>query len=183
MVPRRSVAADFCIAGAATSCAAVFTNPFEVVKTRMQLQNELVTAGTSKFRVTYPNAPAAFVSILRTEGLKGIQAGFKPVPTPICVLCQASVAGDSVSDCYERHQDRVSPYFQATPGSRPHTGRQHNLHIQVLVRWRCIRGPWSAVGEPVLSSQMQAAVYVSKQPSCGSPIQVLGIRSWDAGCS
>jgi solute carrier family 25 protein 34/35 len=58
--------------GALAACGAVtFTNPFEVVKTRMQLQGELQAKG----KVLYSNAPRAFMTILKNEGLSGIQKG------------------------------------------------------------------------------------------------------------
>ena len=41
----RSNAVEFLLGGLATSGAGVFTNPLEVVKTRMQLQGELKVRG------------------------------------------------------------------------------------------------------------------------------------------
>jgi solute carrier family 25 protein 34/35 len=58
--------------GALAACGAVtFTNPFEVVKTRMQLQGELQTDA----KRMYNNAPRAFMTIFKNEGLSGIQKG------------------------------------------------------------------------------------------------------------
>lgn len=46
--------------GALAACGAVtFTNPFEVIKTRMQLQGEL----QKKTAVLYSNAPRAFITV------------------------------------------------------------------------------------------------------------------------
>lgn len=59
--------------GALAACTAVtVTNPFEVVKTRMQLHGELGTRGQSQspFRV--------FGQTLKHEGVRGIQRGLGP---------------------------------------------------------------------------------------------------------
>ena len=101
----------FATGGLATMGACVFSNPFEVVKTRMQLevgsviaigrrqlwlreprlrvillcavttltwarlvcQGELQSKGT--YKKHYGNFVGAFWSILRTEGIRGVQAG------------------------------------------------------------------------------------------------------------
>lgn len=49
----------------------------EVVKTRMQLQGELVlrSSSTKSSTKVYRNAMHAFYKICRDEGLRGIQAG------------------------------------------------------------------------------------------------------------
>ncbi|CBN75307.1 conserved unknown protein [Ectocarpus siliculosus] len=82
--PRHPVV-DFLLAGSATSCASVLSNPMDVVKTRMQLQSELVLrkAGQSQqttqvYRAPYKNALHAFYKICRDEGVRGIQAGLLP---------------------------------------------------------------------------------------------------------
>jgi solute carrier family 25, member 34/35 len=62
-------------AGAIAACGSVtFTNPWEVVKTRLQLQGELQKAHQKQ----YGNAISAFVSIFRNEGLSGLQRGLVP---------------------------------------------------------------------------------------------------------
>lgn len=63
-----------CIAGALAGCAAVtFTNPIELVKTRMQLEGELSsTKGTAK---VYRNPFQAFALVYKNEGLRGVQKG------------------------------------------------------------------------------------------------------------
>lgn len=74
-------------AGVATSGACIFSNPMEVVKTRMQLQGELERSGsattTSGVRapapsVRYRSFVHGFYTICRTEGLAGIQRGLVP---------------------------------------------------------------------------------------------------------
>jgi solute carrier family 25 protein 34/35 len=65
-------ALGFTLGAIATCGASTFSNPFEVVKTRLQLQGELKTASP------YRGATHAFWTILRTEGLRGIQRGLIP---------------------------------------------------------------------------------------------------------
>ncbi|AGO10433.1 AaceriABL023Wp [[Ashbya] aceris (nom. inval.)] len=60
------------VAGGAAACVAVtFTNPIETVKTRLQLQGELVAGGSRLY-----TGPAQAVSLIyRTEGMRGLQQG------------------------------------------------------------------------------------------------------------
>ncbi|XP_065431378.1 solute carrier family 25 member 34 isoform X2 [Chrysemys picta bellii] len=59
----------------ATSCclACVFTNPLEVVKTRLQLQGELRPRGT--YRRHYRGVLPALAAVSRADGLRGLQKG------------------------------------------------------------------------------------------------------------
>jgi solute carrier family 25 protein 34/35 len=62
-------------AGALAACGAVtFTNPWEVVKTRLQLQGELQAHAKKQ----YTNAFSAFVKIFKNEGISGLQRGLVP---------------------------------------------------------------------------------------------------------
>ncbi|ODQ46921.1 hypothetical protein PICMEDRAFT_72947 [Pichia membranifaciens NRRL Y-2026] len=61
------------IAGGLAACGAVtFTNPIELVKTRMQLQGEL---SKTKGPKVYKNPLQALVLIYKNEGIRGIQKG------------------------------------------------------------------------------------------------------------
>lgn len=68
-----SPAVDLVLGASACCLACVFTNPLEVVKTRLQLQGELQAPGT------YPRPYRGFVSsvaaIARADGLWGLQKG------------------------------------------------------------------------------------------------------------
>lgn len=62
------------IAGGLAACGAVtFSNPIELVKTRMQLQGEL--SKKSATHVIYKNPLQALVVIGKTEGIRGLQKG------------------------------------------------------------------------------------------------------------
>ncbi|KAJ3108000.1 hypothetical protein HDU97_002580 [Phlyctochytrium planicorne] len=65
--------------GAIAACGAVtFTNPWEVVKTRLQLQGELESKAVSATHKQYSSATSAFAKIFRNEGLSGLQKGLAP---------------------------------------------------------------------------------------------------------
>ncbi|KAJ4930347.1 hypothetical protein JOQ06_019351 [Pogonophryne albipinna] len=67
---------DFMLSGAAACGACLFSNPLEVVKTRMQLQGELKTRGS--YQVYYRNVFHAFYTIGKVDGLAGLQKGLAP---------------------------------------------------------------------------------------------------------
>lgn len=67
---------DFLLSGVAASGACLFSNPLEVVKTRMQLQGELRAPGT--YRPHYRNAFQAVGAIARAEGPAALQRGLAP---------------------------------------------------------------------------------------------------------
>lgn len=51
----------------------MFSNPFDVIKTRQQLQGELQK--NTKSKLPYRGLGQAIVSIVKAEGLKGLQKG------------------------------------------------------------------------------------------------------------
>ena len=67
---------EFIPAAVAGCCACLFTNPLEVVKTRMQLQGELQIRGS--YTRHYRNAFHASYTIARHEGLLALQKGLCP---------------------------------------------------------------------------------------------------------
>lgn len=64
---------DFLIGGTAAMCAGVFSNPFDVIKTRQQLQGELQK--NTKSKLPYRGLGQAITTIVKAEGLKGLQKG------------------------------------------------------------------------------------------------------------
>ncbi|MXQ89387.1 solute carrier family 25 member 35 isoform X1 [Bos indicus] len=67
---------DFLMSGLAACGACLFTNPLEVVKTRMQLQGELRAPGT--YQRHYRNVFHAFITIGKVDGLAALQRGLAP---------------------------------------------------------------------------------------------------------
>lgn len=62
--------------GLAACCACFFSNPLEVVKTRMQLQGELQALGT--YKKHYRNVFHAFYTIGKVDGVFALQKGLVP---------------------------------------------------------------------------------------------------------
>jgi solute carrier family 25 protein 34/35 len=64
---------EFAIGAIASCGAATLSNPFEVIKVRLQMQGELQKRGV--YMKVYKGVLHAFYSIARLEGLRGIQKG------------------------------------------------------------------------------------------------------------
>ncbi|XP_061390988.1 solute carrier family 25 member 35-like [Musca vetustissima] len=69
-------ASDFVLGGFASVGATFFTNPIEVVKTRIQLQGELAARGT--YVEPYRGIVHAFATVAKNDGLTGLQKGLVP---------------------------------------------------------------------------------------------------------
>ena len=69
-------AVEFVLGGIATCGACLFTNPLEVVKTRMQLQGELKARG--QYAVHYRHAAHAVYTIAKNDGILALQSGLVP---------------------------------------------------------------------------------------------------------
>ncbi|XP_017777111.1 PREDICTED: solute carrier family 25 member 35-like isoform X2 [Nicrophorus vespilloides] len=67
---------DFIVAGCAAVSAGFFTNPLEVIKTRLQLQGELRAKG--QHVVHYRNALHASYQIAKHDGILALQKGLVP---------------------------------------------------------------------------------------------------------
>lgn len=66
-------AVDLVLGASACCLACVFTNPLEVVKTRLQLQGELQAPGT--YPQPYRGFVASVAAVARADGLCGLQKG------------------------------------------------------------------------------------------------------------
>ncbi|XP_011549563.3 solute carrier family 25 member 35 isoform X1 [Plutella xylostella] len=64
---------DLTMGGTSAMFATLFTNPIEVVKTRLQLQGELRSKGQTT--VFYKNVPHGLYMVFKTEGLRALQSG------------------------------------------------------------------------------------------------------------
>ncbi|KAH8322546.1 solute carrier family 25 member 35-like [Drosophila bipectinata] len=67
---------DFVLGGVAAMGAGLFTNPVEVIKTRIQLQGELAAKGSHA--QPYRSVFQAFVTVAKNDGIMGLQKGLAP---------------------------------------------------------------------------------------------------------
>lgn len=67
---------DFFLGGSAAMCAGFFSNPFDVIKTRQQLQGELQKR--TNVKQLYGGQWQSIKSIVRAEGIIGLQKGLGP---------------------------------------------------------------------------------------------------------
>ncbi|KAK4876380.1 hypothetical protein RN001_012802 [Aquatica leii] len=74
---------EFVIGGLAAAAAGFFTNPLDVLKTRMQLQGELRARG--QHAVHYKNVFHAAVVVIQNDGITGLQKGLSAAVTMHCI--------------------------------------------------------------------------------------------------
>ncbi|XP_055696657.1 solute carrier family 25 member 35-like [Lutzomyia longipalpis] len=67
---------DFLLGGIASMGATVFTNPLEVIKTRIQLQGELAARGT--YVEPYRGILQSLITVAKHDGIAGLQKGLVP---------------------------------------------------------------------------------------------------------
>lgn len=63
---------NYLLGGLATAAAATFSNPFDVAKTRLQIQGEMVHKGGPK---KYRNVVHCIYTTYRNEGVRAVQKG------------------------------------------------------------------------------------------------------------
>ncbi|XP_026479848.1 solute carrier family 25 member 35-like [Ctenocephalides felis] len=67
---------DFLLGGVAAMGAGIFSNPFDVIKTRMQLQGELATPGSHP--IHYRGVGHAMWVVAKADGILALQKGLTP---------------------------------------------------------------------------------------------------------
>lgn len=72
--PNQRSVMDFVLSGTAGICACLFTNPFDVIKTRQQVQGELYKIDKCA-KLPYSSTWTAVRSIVAAEGVRGLQKG------------------------------------------------------------------------------------------------------------
>ncbi|XP_049297837.1 solute carrier family 25 member 34-like [Anopheles funestus] len=76
---------EFLLGGASSMCAVLFTNPLDVLKTRQQLEGELIAKQNLKKRA-YKGFRQSVTTVIQTDGLRGLQKGL-----PAALLFQFSM--------------------------------------------------------------------------------------------
>lgn len=97
----------FYLGGLATMMAAVISNPFEVVKVRMQLQGELQQRGS--YKMAYNNSFQALYAIGRNEGLASLQKGL------VAALGYQAVMNGTRLELYKRINEATSKVLPDQP--------------------------------------------------------------------
>ncbi|XP_039599048.1 solute carrier family 25 member 35-like isoform X1 [Polypterus senegalus] len=108
---------DFVLSGVAACGACLFTNPLEVVKTRMQLQGEMKTPGS--YKIHYRNVFHAFYTIGKVDGLGGLQKGLVPALNYQFVMNGVRLGSYAIleSGSYIHSEGRVSPVKSVAAGA------------------------------------------------------------------
>jgi len=110
--PRQlTLSASFCASALAACGAVLFSNPFEVVKTRLQLDGE--GAARAAHARQYRGIAHAVASIWRLEGARGLQAGLAPA-----LAYQVAMNGTRLG-LYEPAQRALVGATGADPASTP----------------------------------------------------------------
>ncbi|XP_028654191.1 solute carrier family 25 member 35 isoform X4 [Erpetoichthys calabaricus] len=108
---------DFVLSGVSACCACLFTNPLEVVKTRMQLQGEMMTPGS--YKIHYRNVLHAFYTIGKVDGLAGLQKGLVPALNYQLVMNGVRLGSYAILETggYIHSGGRVSPVKSVAAGA------------------------------------------------------------------
>ncbi|AWU78386.1 uncharacterized protein C5L36_0E04410 [Pichia kudriavzevii] len=155
------------IAGGLAACGAVtFTNPIELVKTRMQLQGELAKTKGPKI---YKNPLQALFLIYKNEGLRGIQKGLT-----CAYIYQIGLNGCRLG-LYEPCRNIINPIFYPNEDPR----RVQNIPINIFA------GALSGIAGAIIGSPMY--LVKTRMQSYSSSIQI-GEQThyksvWDGLCS
>ncbi|XP_035436168.1 solute carrier family 25 member 35 isoform X2 [Spodoptera frugiperda] len=136
---------DFVIGGLAGAGATIFTNPMDVVKTRMQLQGELRarTDATTRYRGIFH----ALYVIARADGALALQKGLAP----------AMVLGFTMNSV------RLGMYHVAEVNGWT-KNKNGDISIEKAIFWSSVSGVMSGVtGNPasVVKTRIQAAAHPS----------------------
>jgi solute carrier family 25 protein 34/35 len=157
----RPLITEFLLGGSATMLACLFTNPIEVVKTRMQVQGELEARAAQfpaqvKPNKVYPTAFAAFGKILRSEGLRGIQSGLGPA-----MLYQLTMNGTRLG--------LYGPIKQLFHVQNDRSSSKLNLAKQVLAG--STSGVLAAlIGSPFFMIKVRLQIQAKQNINLGAPI-------------
>ncbi|XP_052895771.1 solute carrier family 25 member 35-like [Anopheles moucheti] len=76
---------EFLLGGASSMCAVLFTNPLDVLKTRQQLEGELIAKQNLTQR-SYKGIRQSVITVIQTDGWRGLQKGL-----PAALLFQLSM--------------------------------------------------------------------------------------------
>jgi hypothetical protein len=164
---------DFVIAGAAAVGAGFFTNPLEVLKTRMQLQGELHAKG--EYTVHYKNTIHATYMIAKHDGILSLQKGLSPALWVQFILNGVRLGWYQKYQQFKQSLCTISRYLSNTGESRLCLGQrwEHSL-LQECSR----RGDWRSRGtnrlQSCFSGEDAFTNTIVRKYSCGISTQAPG---------
>ncbi|CAB0002490.1 unnamed protein product [Nesidiocoris tenuis] len=149
---------EFIIGAVSAVGAGCFTNPLEVVKTRIQLQGELKKKG--HYVVHYKNFLHAFYIIGKTEGIFAIQKGLAPALAHQVVLNGVRLGGYQMAEERGWNLNRegqlsmlntVKTRLQSQAGESIAVGHQHKVEgtvsaLRTAYREGGLGGLWRGAG-------------------------------------
>ncbi|EIM92891.1 oxaloacetate carrier [Stereum hirsutum FP-91666 SS1] len=159
--PRQmNVVETFFLGGLAACIAVTFSNPAEVMKTRMQLQGELVKGGGKK---VYQNVFDCFGKTWKHEGIKGIQRGLPPA-----YAYQLLLNGSRLG-FYEPFRQNINRAFGLSP--------KDQLPVTSVIAGAASGAVGASLGNPLFLIKARMQAY--------SPVLPVGAQhyykhSWDA---
>ncbi|XP_045680515.1 solute carrier family 25 member 35 isoform X2 [Phyllostomus hastatus] len=136
---------DFMMSGLAACGACLFTNPLEVVKTRMQLQGELRAPGS--YQRHYRNVFHAFITIGKVDGLAALQKGLAPA-----LLYQFLMNGI-----------RLGTYGMAEAGGYLHTAEGTLSPVRSAAAGAMAGAMGAYLGSPIYMGMFQALTEIGQK--------------------
>lgn len=162
------------LAGSLAACGAVtFTNPIELIKTRMQLQGELARTNASAPKL-YKNPAQAFVVILKNEGIRGLQQGLT------CAYINQVALNGCRLGLYEPSRYWLTKYVD--PGNFVEGGAPKHQNMLVNVVAGCALGSIGAIlANPVflIKTRMQSYSSAAKVTGVHVGQQTYYRGTWD----
>lgn len=144
------MAMDFAIGGLAGVGAGFFSNPFDVVKTRMQLQGELRAKG--QHAVHYRNVVHGFYTIVKHDGIAALQKGLAPA-----LVFQLVVNGT-----------RLGIYQHADNFGLLRNDNNETLMLNSIIAGGICGGIGALAGSPLLLIKTQLMSQSSKEIAVGT---------------
>ncbi|XP_034811932.3 solute carrier family 25 member 34 isoform X1 [Pan paniscus] len=201
-------AVDLVLGASACCLACVFTNPLEVVKTRLQLQGELQARGT--YPRPYHGFIASVAAVARADGLWGLQKGlaagllYQGLMNGVrfycySLACQAgltqqpggTVVAGAVAGALGAFVGSpaylIKTQLQAQTVAAMAVGHQHNHQtvlgaLETIWRQQGLLGLWQGVGAAVPRVMVGSAAQLATFASAKAWVQKQQVRSWGHLC-
>ncbi|XP_068629980.1 solute carrier family 25 member 35-like [Battus philenor] len=150
---------DFCVGGLAGVGAGFFSNPFDVLKVRLQLQGELQARG--KHKVLYKNIAHAAYVIAKHDGILALQKGLVPALWFQLVVNGARLGIYQTADDFGFLRDE-----------------HHNTKLANSLLFGSMAGMAGGfLGSPLMLMKIQLQAQASKKIAVGTQHEIKGMLS------